>query len=107
MEELTTKYKLNKDVTDDILRDEGFRHGTYRCYLYKSLIQLIVYVDMEDDWWSYQVCNTDTDTLYVPYYDRTHGKNEVVEEIDKKVNKIFGEMAKKKILIKKRERQKR
>lgn len=93
------KYKLNVDTTEDNLRNEGFRHGIFRCYVFKHIVQLVVYVDIGEKWWSYQVQNTDSNTLFVPYYDRLYGVNDIVKEIDRKVESILLEMSKKNILI--------
>lgn len=98
--ELMENYKISPTVTDEMLRNEGFRHGVFRCYVYKHLIRMIVFVDTQEKWWSYQICNTDTDTLYIPYYDRRYGKSEIVIRIDSTVKQILDEMVVKNILIK-------
>lgn len=91
--ELAEKYKLNPNVTENLLRVEGFRRGIFKCDIYKNIVQLIVHIDIEEQWWSYQVCNMDSDSLYVPYYDRRYGgRNLIIEEIDEKMRVIFEEM---------------
>ena len=94
------KYKIDPNVTESMLRDEGFRHGIFRCYVYKHLIRMSVFVDVREKWWSYQICNADTDTLYIPYYDRRYGKSEIVIQIDDTVKQILDEMVVKNILTK-------
>ena len=43
------------------------------------------------------VCN---ESLYTPYYDREFGKNNIICELDKKIENIINEMIKSKIFIK-------
>lgn len=99
--DITDKYKLNKNVTEKILIKNGFdKSGTYRGFVYKNIIQLIIRVDIEDNWWDYLVYNVDTKSIYNQYYDRKYGKNSVVKEIDHKVKKIISELVKAEILYK-------
>lgn len=95
------KYRLNKGVTDKILLKNGFdKNGTYRCFVYKNIIQLIIRVNIEENWWDYQIYNVDAKSIYNQYYDRKYGKNLVVKEIDHKVHKIISELVKSNILYK-------
>ena len=94
------RYEVCPNINEKILREEGFKHGTYRCYIYKQSVQLAVYIDIEDNWWSYQIYNADSDSLYAPYYNRAYGLNDVVVKIDDEVKKILNEMVKKNILRK-------
>lgn len=98
---LEEKYIVNKHATEDILSENGFRHGVFKCFVYKDIIQLIVRVDLEEQWWGYQVYNLKALCTYHPYYDRGYGKHLELEEIDRKVNKIMRELEKAKILKKK------
>lgn len=98
--ELFEKYKVNPKATKEDLKSFGFGRGTYKIDLYKNMIQLVVHVDIENKWWSYQVHNTDTDFVYVPFYQRNYGANELVDEFDKRIEQILKEMTKKNILIK-------
>lgn len=92
MNKIKSKYKLQKGLTNTILKEYGFRNGKYRVNLYKNLIYLIVCIDLTDNWWTYQVCNEDCNTLYIPYYNRLYGNNELVKKLDKKIAKAFNEM---------------
>lgn len=103
MNNIKEKYKLNENISDDILKQAGFRNYTYRTKLYKDLIVLIITVDLSDDekWWTYQVCNTDKNTtLYIPYYNRAIGTNELVEKLDKKIENIFKDLVKESVFTK-------
>lgn len=94
------KYKLNKNIASETLYKNDFRNGVFKRYIYKNIIQLIIGVDVNENDWYYQVYDVDHDTLFSQYYDREYGKNDVVKELDKKVDKIFKEMVKKNILVK-------
>ena len=93
-------YKLRKGLTEKQLANNGFRGGKFRCWIYKNLIQLQIEVDLEDSWWTYRICDANTDRLYSSYYDREYGVNRVVEEIDKTFEKIMDEMITAKIFYK-------
>lgn len=92
MNKIKNKYKLKEGLTNTILKENGFRNGKYRVNLYKNLIYLIISVDLTDNWWTYQVCNEDCSTLYMPYYNRLYGHNDLVKKLDRKIRKIFNEM---------------
>lgn len=99
--DIIEKYKLNKNVTEKILSKNGFdKNGTFKCFIYKNIIQLIIRVDIEEKWWDYLVYNVDTKSIYNQYYDRKYGKNSVVKKIDHKVKKIMNELVKAEILYK-------
>lgn len=99
------KYSLNENITEKTLNKNGFKNGTFKCYVYKNIIQLIIRIDTENDWWDYQIYNVDIHSIYPPYYDRSCGKHLEVEEIDDKVDKIINELVKAKILIKQENKQ--
>lgn len=82
------------------MHQNGFRHGTFKCLIYKKLLQLIVKIDMDNNNWEYQVHDITSDSLYTPYYRREYSKNSIVKELDKKINKVFREMTKKNIFEK-------
>lgn len=67
----------------------NFEGCTYKAWIYKKLVQLVIHVDLEDNWCDYQVINASDDELYAPYYNRQYGKNKVVEELDAKIAKEF------------------
>lgn len=97
MNKIFKKYELKKELNNDILKENGFHYGKYKKDIYHGLIYLIITVDLNDNedgvpWWTYQVCNADMNTLYIPYYNRTFGKNDVAKKLDKAVNKIFSDM---------------
>lgn len=93
MNKIKNKYKLQEGLTNSVLKEYGFRNGKYRTNLYKDLIYLVVFVDLADNWWTYQVCNEDCNTLYIPYYNRLYGNNELVKKLDRKITTTFNEMA--------------
>lgn len=95
-----TDYKVNKEINETMLRTKGYRYGTYRCYIYKNLIQFVIHINIEEKKWDFQVIDTDYNSLYIPYYDREYGKNKIVKELDKKIESIIKEMVEEKILIK-------
>ena len=45
------KYSLNENITEKTLNKNGFKNGTFKCYVYKNIIQLIIRIDTENDWW--------------------------------------------------------
>lgn len=94
------KYKLNSGATKEKLHQNGFKNRTFKCYIYKDLIQLIIRVDVENNTFEYQVDDIDSNSLYTPYYRREYGKNRVVKILDSKINKIFKEMEKQNIFEK-------
>lgn len=99
--DIIEKYRLNKGVTDKILLKNGFdKNGTYRYFVYKNIIQLIIRVNIEENWWDYQIYNVNAKSIYNQFYDRKYGKNEMVKEIDHKIKKIINELVKSNILYK-------
>lgn len=101
MLKLQDKYKVNKSVTESILKTNGFKNGVHKCYIYKDIIMLFVTIDTNKFLWDYQVHDVNNDTPYAQYYDREYGKNTLIKELDKKIIGIFDEMVKSKILTKK------
>lgn len=93
-------YKVNKNVNTELLNKNGFRYGTFKCYIYKDIIQLIIHIDVENKAWEYQVYDVDHDSLYISYYNREYGKSDVVKAIDKKIKKVMKKMEKQNIIIK-------
>ena len=98
---ITTDYRVNKEINETILKSNGFnRYSTYKCYIYKDLIQFVIHINIEEKDWDYQVIDVCNESLYTPYYDREFGKNSIICELDKKIEKIINEMIKSKIFIK-------
>ena len=94
-------YKVNKEIDETILKSNGFnRYSTYKCYIYKDLIQFVIHINIEEKDWDYQVIDVCNESLYTPYYDREFGKNSIICELDKKIENIINEMIKSKIFIK-------
>lgn len=89
MNRIKEKYKLCTNITQDKFNKAGFKHHIYKCDLYKNLITILITIEPESDWWTYQVLDADTNSLYIPYYNRLTGKNDLVTKIDRKVNNIF------------------
>ena len=98
---ITTDYRVNKEIDETILKSNGFnRYSTYKCYIYKDLIQFVIHINIEEKGWDYQVIDVCNESLYTPYYDREFGKNSIICELDKKIENIINEMIKSKIFIK-------
>ena len=98
---ITTDYRVNKEINETILKSNGFnRYSTYKCYIYKDLIQFVIHINIEEKDWDYQVIDVCNESLYTPYYDREFGKNSIMCELDKKIENIINEMIKSKIFIK-------
>lgn len=92
MDKIKEKFILNKNVTDSQLKEAGFFKGVYRTNLYKDLIFLKITIE-DSEWWTYQVLNNDKhNTLYIPFYNRLTGKNELVDKFDQKIYKIFTDL---------------
>lgn len=98
------EYKLNHSVTEKQLHNFGFRNNTYKTNIYKDIIQLVVKVDMDCNWWNYMVICADTNELYPAYYDRKYGKNNIVSEIEPKISNVIKQMEAKHILYRKRKK---
>ena len=98
---ITTDYRVNKEIDEIILKSNGFnRYSTYKCYIYKDLIQFVIHINIEEKDWDNQVIDVCNESLYTPYYDREFGKNIIICELDKKIENIINEMIKSKIFIK-------
>lgn len=95
------KYKLNKNISEEKLSQNGFKNGTFKCFIYKELIQLVVHIDIESNYYEYQVVYAPLGSLYTHYYEREYGKSKVVKMLDGKINRIFREMCNQNILEKK------
>lgn len=95
------KLQLNKTVTKDKLKQNGFRGNTYRCFVFKDEIELRLYVDLSDFSWYYQIVTSDS-KLYPGYYERDFGRSDVVKKIDRKLENILKEMIKQNIFVKKK-----
>ena len=89
MDRIKEQFTLNKNVTESQLKEAGFVKGIYRTNIHKDLIFLKITIE-DNEWWTYQILNNDKhNTLYIPYYNRLTGKNELVDKFDKKLYKIF------------------
>lgn len=93
------EYKLNKNITEKELYDNGFRNSKYQCFIYKELIKLIIHIDIEEKWWSYSVIDDSTKELYPAYYNTDFGRNEVVKTINYRVKTILNQMVEENILV--------
>ena len=46
---ITTDYRVNKEINETILKSNGFnRYSTYKCYIYKDLIQFVIHINIEE-----------------------------------------------------------
>lgn len=93
-------YKLNKNIDAKTLYKNGFKNGTFKCNVYRNLIQLLIRIDNENNNWEYQIYDIDSESLYTPYYSREYGSSDVVKKIDSKVDRIFKDFEKKNIFKK-------
>lgn len=96
-------YRLSKNVSTELLNRNGFQYGTFKCFIYKDIIQLIIHIDIENRIWEYQVYDVDHGSLYISYYNSEFGVSDVVKTIDKKISKIMKEFENQKIIVKERE----
>lgn len=98
MKDLTETYYLQGFQSDNLPIKHGFhRNGIFKVFVYKDIIQFIINVDIDENWWGYQVYNVDTQSLYAPYYVRDCGKNLTVIEIDEEIEKVMKKLVKAKI----------
>ena len=97
---ITTDYRVNKEINEAMLKVNNYRYSTYKCYIYKDFIQFVIHINIEEKDWDYQVIDVCNESLYTPYYDREFGKNNIICELDKKIENIINEMIKSKIFIK-------
>lgn len=93
-------YVVSKEVNTELLNKNGFRYGTFKCFIYKDVIQFVVHINLENKEWEYQVYDVDHASLYAPYYNREFGVSDVVKNIDNKIRKIMKEFEKQNIIIK-------
>lgn len=93
-------YKVNKNIDENKLNKNGFKYGTFRRFVYKNIIQFVIHIDLENMDWDFQVCDVNHNSYYMAYYNRQYGKNEIINIIDKQIEKIINELEKNKILIK-------
>lgn len=94
-----TDYHVNRAVINNI-NDFGFHNGVYRQWMYKKIILLEVFIDVESLEWSYQVVDVCHDSLYSAYYDQEYGRNEIAKGITNSVDDVVNKMIQNKILIK-------
>ena len=92
------KQKLNRKLTCEDLQKFGFRNGLLRQHIYKNLIDIVLKIDLDNETWYYQIVDNDTNGLYVNYYNREYGNNELVDQLDKEVEKFFNKIRRNKIL---------
>ena len=92
------KQKLNRKLTCEDLQKFGFRNGLLRQHIYKNLIDIVLKIDLDNETWYYQIVDNDTNSLYVNYYNREYGNNELVDQLDKEVEKFFNKIRRNKIL---------
>lgn len=106
MQDLHSYYKVNADLTKEKLRSYGFRLSKGKCYydswVYKDFIRLTVIIDLSDLYYTYQVKDINSGTLYAPYYYHTGGENQVLATVIRNVKCEFEKLCKSLILEKKR-----
>ena len=95
-------YKLNKNISENTLKKVGFKFGTVKRNIYKDIISFVMHIDNETGNWDYEVISSNTDSPYASYYNRTFGKNNVVQDLDNEITKIMDELVHNKIFRKRR-----
>lgn len=103
-----TKIKLNKTATYKKLINFGFqKYGvSYRLsvpvctYNTKPTITVDFYINLETGLFEYEVVDQNNRCLYTPYYVRTYGKNDVVNQTDQIIQKYLQEMQNARIIKK-------
>ena len=101
-----TVYELAPHLSTNKLRKCGFHFGCYRKPVYKNNIEFRLYVDLEEQYLFYQVFDSDHNELYVPYYNREYGNNQMVSQIDKHIERIMKSMVRQKIIKKSKDKEK-
>lgn len=105
-------YKPHSDATKDMLKENNFKYVdgfySYRFPVYKNkkepMLWCILYVDTENNLCNIHVADQNN-TTYAAFFNREYGgKNQVVEQIDKKINAQLGTFVKNKILKKRGKR---
>lgn len=97
-----SKLKLCTNLSKTTLEKLGFKKGVYRKHIYKNIIQFELGINLDEREWYFQVLDNNTGGMYIPYYNRIFGKNEVVESLDKEVDKIFSKMKRNKVFYTKK-----
>lgn len=92
MNKIKERYRLSPNISSEKLYDAGFKYHKFRYDLHNELITLLITIEPESDWWTYQVLNADTNTLYIPYYNRLIGQKDLVRKLDRKINAIFRDL---------------
>lgn len=101
-------YKPHSDVTKEMLKENNFKYidgiYSYRFPVYKNKKEPIMwcnlYIDTENNLCNIQVSDQNN-TTYAPFFNREYSaNNQVVEQIDKKINAQLGVFVKSKILKK-------
>lgn len=101
-------YKPNSELTKEILKENNFKYidglYSYRFPVYKNkkepMIWCNLYVDIESSSCNLQVTDQ-SNTTYAPFFNRAYStNNQVVEQIDKKINSQLSVFVKSKILKK-------
>ena len=87
--DLHNKYKLCDDVSVDKLEKCGFKNGTFRTTLYKNLIGLTIFVDIENNWWNYQVIDIKNDSVYTLFYTQGKKRTEWLNLLDNRLEETF------------------
>lgn len=101
--DITEAFELVDNISECDLKKNGFRNGTYKCFVYKDILQLIIDVEInkdDDNYWGYQIHNVDTQSIYAGYYNRDYGIDAHLKEIDQTVNKVMNKLVKAKIFKK-------
>lgn len=97
----TDLYKLNPELTPDMLRKSGFTtENIYRKFVYENMIQFELEVDLDEKKYSYAVNDLCNKQLYIPFYNSYYGGvNKVLNRVEKAVKEAFRGLEKKNILV--------
>lgn len=98
------KFKVDKNVTADVLTAFGFKtyNGktfVYKQDLYKDLIVVRIHIYLDKLEYEYEVYDRYNQMLYNAFYNNINGKNNMVaEEVVRNFNDMVNEMEKSKIV---------
>ena len=107
-------YRPTKELTKEILKENNFKYVdgyyTYRfpvCkYKKELLLWASIYINLEHMTCAINVVDERNNT-YASYHNRTYGRNELVEAIDKKIKTQINKLVKEEILVQKKEKVKK
>ena len=102
---VTKEFVLRKDAKRLMKKMFNIKENVfeYKKYLYEDKVSLYLYFDFEENRVSYNVCNSETETIYHPFYN-DYGNNRVRDIVIENFNKETDGFIKKGIMREKGKR---